>query len=134
MNAVIRMVGVLALIATGCAHEVTSGAGGYFPVHSEATLPTALVPGQLLAKAGCLVLSAEDGQALLLWPEDYRREGDTVIGPNGDVLATVGDQVRAGGGYVTEDVANNLIGADVKAGCGVDTYFVVSTVLGAGAK
>jgi len=129
MNAAILKLGLVAVLATSCARGVDQGAGTYFPVHSEATLPTALVPGQLLDRAGCLVLDAQDGQALLLWPQDYTREGDRVIGPSGGVLTRVGDEIRVGGGYVAKDVANHLIGEDVNASCGVDMYFVVSTVL-----
>ena len=68
MNAAGLKLGFVAVLATSCARGVDQGAGAYFPVHSEATLPTALVPGQLLDRAGCLVLDAQDGQALLLWP------------------------------------------------------------------
>jgi len=129
MNAAILKLGLVAVLATSCARGVDQGAGTYFPVHSEATLPTALVPGQLLDRAGCLVLDAQDGPALLLWPKDYRREGDRVVGPNGGVLTSAGDEIRVGGGYVAEYVANHLIGENVKPSCGVDMYFVVSTVL-----
>jgi hypothetical protein len=92
----------------------------YFPTPEEPlnAYPDALTKGQLifdgkyiLLKAGFLFFTED---MLLLWPYGYSIEVEKgtihILNDNGDIVASVGDHVKMGGGQIPVSHLENLIG------------------------
>ena len=91
----------------GCSHTEPSAPDGlFFPtVRRLDAYPAALLVGPLAERSGCLVVGEKGFNGLLLWPDGYTaRSGQNgrteVLDEKGTVVATVGEKMSLGGGYV----------------------------------
>ena len=82
--------------------------------------------GELRAGAACLWLTQDSGRMALLWPFGFSALADPlrIIGPDGQTLATVGDDIELGGGSPPVD----FIPTAAQDPCGVGALFDVSVV------
>ena len=82
--------------------------------------------GELRAGAACLWLTQDSGRMALLWPFGFSALDDPlrIIGPDGQTLAIVGDDIELGGGSPPVD----FVPTAAQDPCGVGTLFDVSVV------
>ena len=70
---------------------------------------SALGGGKLVVKDRCIYMAPNGGGGLVVWPYGYslRREDGEILVSNGrdEVVAKVGDEVRMGGGQITQQEA-----------------------------
>ena len=84
-------------------------AGLFFPRLGPASdFPQAL-GGRLVVRDRCIHMAPDEGGGLVVWPHGYslRSEGGDilVLDGRGEVAAKVGEEVRMGGGQITQDAA-----------------------------
>ena len=86
-------------------------AGLFFPRFTEPSemSPQALGGGRLVVRDRCIHMAPDGGGGVVVWPYGYslRREGGEVVVLNGrdEVVASVGEEVRMGGGQITREEA-----------------------------
>jgi hypothetical protein len=91
-------------------------AGLYFPQAGPADdFMTALGGGTLVVRNRCIHMAPDRGGGVVVWPHGYslRREGNEVLVLNsrGEVVAKVGEEVRMGGGQITQEEAGPMLEA-----------------------
>jgi hypothetical protein len=98
---------VVAASLAPCSHTGPSAPDGlFFPtIPRQDAYPAALLVGPLAERSGCLVVGEKGFNGLLLWPDGYTartgQDGRTqVLDEKGTVVATVGEKMSLGGGYV----------------------------------
>jgi len=93
----------------------------------ERGFPAAAIPGTLIEQSGCVyVASLYDQTYLVLWPSGYTLDRQStparVIGPDGEAVASIGDEVHFGGGIVPRSVAEEN-SADALPTCSAQTGY-----------
>ena len=88
-------------------------AGLFFPqLRPASAFPQALGSGRLVVRDRCIHMAPDGGGGLVVWPHGYslRREGDEILVLNGrdEVVAKVGEEVRMGGGQITQEEAGPM--------------------------
>jgi hypothetical protein len=84
---------------------ITAEDGGevFFP-RQRPTEPEALAEGELVLEDGCLRLRQDGSGLVFIWPPGFmpRADGDRiqVLDGEGSVMATVGEQIEMGGGFL----------------------------------
>jgi hypothetical protein len=91
------------ILLAACSSGQVAPLGIHFPTHdASGPQPTALFEGSLEVEDGCVYLAQQGERWLGLWPNDLRAEldGDTlrIIDGHGQLLASEGGPIRAGGG------------------------------------
>jgi hypothetical protein len=110
----------------------------FFPTQTATreTYPAEAVPGTLLEDDGCLFIEDEGTRALLLFPGEYdvvdRAGVTTVVDQDGRVIASVGDQVIAGGGHITDDFARQIADQPLPEHCLAEGAYIVSELIPGG--
>ena len=106
---------VLTVALTSCVSAAVDAAELFFPAQQppeaglESPSLTAQLFGQLVIENGCLRVVPEDAQEsyLVVWPAGYtykQDEGIHVVDPAGEVVLSVGDEVRLSGGELREGI------------------------------
>ncbi len=98
-------------------------------------LPAADIAGTLALRAGCLWLdSPVDVSRVLLWPADYavaaQGSGWSILDAEGQVVASVGDEVYLGGGEYPEPEDLGVSMANAPKACLAGPFWIVSDVIG----
>ena len=95
-------------------------AGFFFPrLDPTSDFPLALGSGRLVVRDRCIRMAPDGRGGLVVWPHGYslRREGDEILVLNGrgEAVAEVGEEVRMGGGQITQEEAGPTPGAARRA-------------------
>jgi hypothetical protein len=125
------------IVATACSGTSQPGVpidpsqlpGGlpHYAMTGERGFPAAAIPGTLIEEDGCVyVASLYEQTYLVLWPSGWTFDRQSaparVIGPDGEVVAFIGDEVRFGGGIVPRSVAEEN-SADALPTCSPQTGY-----------
>lgn len=98
--------------------------------------PSALGIGVLAVTDGCVALDGDGAPAFVLWPPGFDLEHGSaglmqVADGSGQPVATIGDPVRLGGGYMELEQAQLLTDNSVPTRCRVsgERYFIAGEVV-----
>ena len=115
------------LLAAIVAHEIAAPEGVFLPTLAERhpDWPTTLAVGTLVEQDGCVLLVPSDGSVtdgnLLIWPHEASAErtttGDLRITVGGTLVGEAGDEVRLGGGGISESQVEELTGESIPGRC-----------------
>lgn len=119
------------IIALSCAALTGCRPASSLPLHKASSDgPTGILTGVLLADSRCLYLADSSGHRwLVVWPDGYSREGDTVLDERRTLVGAVGDELTLGGGEVPTgsfDFLNEKLVTEVPASCRGSDYWVAS--------
>lgn len=92
--------------------------------------PTGIQQGVLVEDRGCVYIREESigHRWLVVWPQGYSREGETIRDKEGIAVAGIGQAVTLGGGEVPAnrwDVLRSLLLTEVPAGCRDGDYWLM---------
>jgi hypothetical protein len=138
--AIILALGVLST-ACGAPEPSASPLELFFPRYRPLdAVPSALITADLRLHDGCLWLSADDVDYLVLWPWDSQLaavSGAVAVSVNG-ALIPAGSRVRVGGGeyrdapshppWATAWIEEELLGHAIPAACRTGTYWLATEV------
>lgn len=125
---------VVSIMAAGCGGNIHSSTP-FFPSLSqpETVYPLGDTSGKLVLEDDCLLLKPVIGDShVLVWPYGYSIEtvgGEIqIIDDGGNVVASVGDTIKVGGGEISAETAEEVIGQPLPDDC-VGPYWIVSEVI-----
>lgn len=112
------MLTVLLLVATACASSPAVDAGGTTPADgspSAAAVDTlvGILGGDPALEGGCVWLDTDEGRVEVVWPDGYAASAEPVElrGPDDEVVAAAGDEVRIEGSRADDRVSVCQVGA-----------------------
>ncbi len=110
----------------------------FFPTQTATreTTPAEALPGRLVEDEGCLFIESDGARSFPLFPAEYEvvdQEGVlTVVDREGRVIASVGDEVIAGGGGITAEFAREIADEPLPEHCLGNGAYIVSELVPAG--
>ncbi|HSJ45441.1 MAG TPA: hypothetical protein VK923_12225 [Euzebyales bacterium] len=107
---------VLLLVATACGSSSVVGTGDATPAASASAVAADTLVGTLggdpALEGGCVWLETDDGRVEVVWPQGYTASADPLQlrGPDGEVVAAEGDEVRIEGTVADDRVSVCQVG------------------------
>lgn len=107
---------VLLLVATACASSAVSTGDATPSDASPSAVATDTLVGTLggdpALEGGCVWLDTDDGRVEAVWPDGYTASADPVElrGPDDEVVATAGEEVRIEGSVADDRVSVCQVG------------------------
>jgi hypothetical protein len=102
------------------------------PIWITEANPLGATGGPLVESGGCIYIDLGYEKELLLWPVGYRRDGQDIRDAGGEVVATIGRDLKAyGGEYWSSDkawVLKNTEPAAIIERCPAQKYWHVTGV------
>jgi hypothetical protein len=140
---------LVGLLVAGCGADPEGGAGQttgdtpetiivFFPMQTATreTTPAEALPGTLVEDEGCLFIESDGARSFPLFPAEYEvvdQEGVlTVVDREGRAIASVGDQIMAGGGSITDEFAREIADEPLPEHCLGNGTYIVSELIPAG--